>query len=295
MERLIREAAELSRGERFEISITGGEPFLDFQLLRHVMRYGHAHGATMSCVSNGYWATSSEKAVDLLRQLKDCGLSILAISTSKFHRQFVSRTRVDRALDAARSLGLECGLKYVRTSADADLDAIRAGGCAAGADHTEILPLMPTLRDDTALPDSEYVRDPGIPAGTCPGATVSVRESGRAYPCCTPGAFNEFFELGQVSETSLREIQDRFFFAPKLQVLRNRGPAFFADAVKARGLGDRLRPGYASVCDLCTHIANDPAMAAVAERAARDFVVAQLRDILTPGVVRLSENIGVDT
>jgi MoaA/NifB/PqqE/SkfB family radical SAM enzyme len=282
LERLIDEAAALSKGEPLEISITGGEPFLDFPLLKHVVQYGRARGATMSCVSNGYWATSPARADDLLRQLKDSGLAILAISTSKFHQRFVSRTRVDRALDAARRIGVETVLKYVRTSDDADVDAICASGDSAGADRTEVIPLMPTLRDDARLADGAYAREPGIPAGTCPGAIVSVREDGNAYPCCTPGGFNGFFRLGNVADASLREIQERFYLSPKLQVLRAHGPAFFAKAIRERGLQERLRPAYAGVCDLCTHIASDPQMAAVAEQASQDFVLEQLGALLSP-------------
>jgi organic radical activating enzyme len=268
--RAIEQAAELSAGEQLEISITGGEPFLDFPLLTEVIRFGASRGAYMTCVSNGYWATAPGKAKELLQQLKDAGLRLLAISSSRFHEEFVSRKRVDCALNAARDIGLECVLKAVRTSADADADVDSIKKCAtvAGANRTEILPLMPTVRHGVTFAESAYVTETGIPTGTCPAAVVTIAEDGQAYTCCTPGGFRKFLAVGDLSQSHLREVQATFYLGAKQQILRQHGPKYFADAVTRQGMQERLRHSYVNVCDLCTHVAADPQMSAVAESAA---------------------------
>jgi hypothetical protein len=269
---LIRDAASLAGTERLEISITGGEPFLDFALLREIVAYGTARGAHMSCVSNAYWATSTEKATSLLSQMQAAGLRLIAFSTSPFHQRFVPAQRVQRALGAAQALGLARVLKYVKTRSDPQDDAaIVAWGTSAGAQDV--------LRQGAELPQSEYARTPGLPRGRCPGAVLNISEEGTAYTCCTPGAITKFLALGTVS-SGFASLHDAFYLGGKQQILRRYGPSYFARRIAAEGLGGRLRKSYTSVCELCTHIASDPEMSAVAERAADRFEQRQLQAFL---------------
>src|SRR5581483_3495639 len=125
---------ELAGNQTLEISITGGEPFLDFALLRDVVAHGTRRGAQMTCVTNAYWATSPEKALALLSQLKDAGLLLVAISTSHFHQQFVKKQRVERALGAARRIKLDTELKLVLAASELpQKKALVAWAKAAGA------------------------------------------------------------------------------------------------------------------------------------------------------------------
>ena len=281
---LMDEAAALAPHDgtgELAFGISGGEPFLDFKLLRDVVAHGKCLGAQISCVSNGYWATSDQKARELLGQLQDAGLDSLAISTSRFHEEFVKRRRVERALRAASALGIDCQLKYVRTRSDTEDDAaIESWARSAGADQVQIMTLLPALREGARLADDEYPRGEALPAGPCPAPVMTVMESGEAYTCCTPGAFNRFFSLGNVHQSSLRRVSDRFHVGGKQQILRAQGPAAFVAEIQRRGHGARLRPAYGDVCELCTHIGQDPVMAAVAEDVAREFEMQQLEQLL---------------
>jgi MoaA/NifB/PqqE/SkfB family radical SAM enzyme len=123
---LMDEAAASSKAsgdDWMHFSISGGEPFLDFPLLIEAIAHGHRLGAETSCVSNAYWASSDAKAQGLLEQLKVAGLDLLAVSTSRFHQQFVKRSRVERALRIARDIGLDTQLKFVRTRSDEEDEA----------------------------------------------------------------------------------------------------------------------------------------------------------------------------
>lgn len=281
IQRVITEASAIKDGDPLQISITGGEPFLDFQQLKEIVRFGTARGAVMSCVSNGYWASSLDRATRLLQDLKDCGLALLAISTSTFHTEYIARQRVERALNAARDVGIECVLKFVQTAADRNVDELQEWARGAGASRVELIPLMPTIREHESLRPDAYLRTSGLPSGTCPGAIINITETQKVYMCCTPGAVQGFYTLGDISDTHLKDIQDRFHLGPKQQILRTYGPIYFANAVRGAGLGDRLRSAYTSVCDLCTHIASDPEMAAVAARASEAFALTQLQSLLT--------------
>lgn len=279
--RVMEEAAQLSLGEPLKFGITGGEPFLDFELLHDVVAHGKHLGAEMGCVTNAYWATSAEKARTLLGALQDAGLMVLSISTSRFHREFVNVRRVERALNAARELDLQCGVKVaILRPESGDEAAIRAWAKDAGAWDVQIFPVVPSMRDSTVLSEDEYLRVPGLPEGRCPGMGTTVAWDGEAYTCCTPGALTRFFSLGNVHELGLSRIADRSYIGGRQQILREHGPIHFAREIQARGLGGRLRPAYSCICELCTHIGTDPDLARVAAEMADAREVQQLREIL---------------
>lgn len=275
------QAKRLAGRRRPEFYLSGGEPFLDFPRLLAVIRHGARLRGVVTCVTNGYWATSDDKARAMLAAVRAAGLQRLAVSRSRFHEAFVSRRRVERVLGAARAVRLPCTVKYVRGRSDADAPAeVARWARAAGADNVQEIRLLPHLREGARLPESEYPRRRGLPRGACPARLFSVREDGRAFTCCTPGGFNDLLALGNVRETPLAELRDRFHLGGTQQILRRHGPIHFARAVRGRGLGDRLRGAYAGVCDLCTHIASDPQMAAVAADVSGAFEIRQVTDLL---------------
>lgn len=278
---LMDEAAALSKDEPLKFGITGGEPFLDFEWLCDIVAYGQRLGAEMGCVSNGYWASSDEKAHSLLSRLKEAGLHVLSLSYSRFHQAYVHSRRVELALRTASTLGLQCELKVVRSRSDGvDEETIRNWAREAGAARVEIFSVLPHLREGAELPPREYQRRLGLPAGPCPGTLTTVSWDGEAYACAMPGAFQPYFSLGNVHRRTLESIQARQDLSGKQQILRSLGPIHFAREIQQRGLGHRLRKAYIGVCDLCTHIGSDPLMAPLAEAAAERFEIEQLQRIL---------------
>lgn len=263
---------EHAPGETLRFGISGGEPFLDFPKLLAILAHGTALGAQMSCVTNGYWASSEDKANQRMGAVRAAGLGALAVSTSRFHQQYVGAGRVARALSAARRAGLATTLKYAFLASESSgRPALRRWARRCGADRIEMFPVLPYLRAGATLPEAEYVRSRPLPAGPCPQPTITVREDGTAYTCCMPGAFTDFLALGNVHVSGMQQIYDRFYLDGRQQVLRHRGPIHFAEAVRRAGAGARLRGSYESPCDLCAHIAGDPVMSAIAAGAARDF------------------------
>ena len=277
---MMDEAAVLAGGQTPEFCLTGGEPFLDFALLVRVVRHAKSIGADIACVTNASWASSDDRARKLIAELKDAGLALLCVSSSRFHEEFVKRSRVERALRVAAEFGLRTHVKFVRACSDEDETSIRAWAKEAGAGELQIIPLYPTIRENAVVSHDEYDRTVESPGGPCPAAVLNVHEDGNTYMCCTPGSANAFFRLGNVHASPLRKLHDRFELGGIPQILRKHGPGWFVPEIRERGLGHRLRMSYIDVCDLCTHIAHDGEMAAVARESARTFELHQLRDIL---------------
>lgn len=263
--RLMNEAAAIDDGEPLEFDLTGGELFTDFTTLREVIEHGARLGGEVSCVTNAYWARTPEIAKQKLAILREAGLSWLSASTSRFHQQFVPLARVRYALEAARELGMGTEFKGAVTQTEMR----EAGGLDTWerelqADHVNVFPILPWLREGAELPTEEYYREPGLPPEKCPAASVCVDFNGMATSCCSPGN-DEFLSIGNVHEQSLADIHANFNTRGKQRILRDAGPVAFALGARALGHGDRLREHYAGPCDLCLHVRHDPVLRAVAE------------------------------
>jgi hypothetical protein len=270
--RLMDEAAAIRAGEPLAFDLTGGEPFLDFELLLDVVKHGKQLGARISCVTNAYWAVTDEMARGKLTNLVDAGLTSISISVSRFHQRFIPIQRVRRALETAGRLGIFTELKGAVTTKDLEAGgALHVWKATLDADKINIFPVLPRLRAGASLPDNEYYREPGLPRERCPGDIVCVYSDGIARSCCGPGVSGDFLALGNTTESSITEIDGRFRDGGKQRLLREHGPVHFAERAIASGLGHLLRDGYAGPCDLCGHIASTPALREHADHVSSAF------------------------
>lgn len=270
---LMDQAADLNTGQ-LEFVLTGGEPFLDRRRLAELVAYGTSLGAIVSCVTNGFWASSTPRAIEVLKPLEQAGLRLIGVSTSRFHRQFVAAERVERAIVAAVQLGIRSVLKIAVTRSD--LSTVQDPAIARAeslADEVERFAVIGNGRNPSAIAESEWITSEAIPMGRCPSAEAMIAEDGRFIVCCASGPVSSSaFTLANVGDTSLRECARRLSEDVLHRRLRSHGPASFLPAIIVAGLSGKLRPAYHDVCDLCTHLLSDPALVDIsrdhAERSA---------------------------
>jgi hypothetical protein len=263
-------AAAIDDGEELNFDLTGGEPFVDFDLLVEVVGFGARLGGGVSCVTNAFWARTDDITRDKLTVLRDAGLTALSVSVSRFHQEYVPLERPRRVLAVANELGLWTELKGAVVRGDLQPGAVLDQWKGAlKASCTSIFPVLPHLRAGQSLPETEYYRELGLPFHRCPGDMVCVDFDGRARSCCTLDGNTDFLEIGDARRTALEEIHHRFRTAAKQRILRESGPIEFARQAIAAGVGDRLRKEYAGPCDLCLHIQSDPLLRRAAEERTR--------------------------
>lgn len=81
--------AVMDEGERLgtvdEVYFEGGEPFLIYDLMLEGVRAARRRGWTVGIVTNGYWATTEERAERLLRPLAEVGVADLSVSQDDLH------------------------------------------------------------------------------------------------------------------------------------------------------------------------------------------------------------------
>jgi len=90
------------------VSFEGGEPFLYYATLRKGVELAGRLGFKVGIVSNSYWATSVEDAVEFLRPLAPW-LNTLTISSDLFHYRELLSQQAQNANAAAKKLGIPIG------------------------------------------------------------------------------------------------------------------------------------------------------------------------------------------
>ena len=103
---IYRQAQEL--GTVDWIYLEGGEPFLYYPIMVQAAQAAAALGFRVGVLSNNYWATAVEDAVEWLRPLADL-VQDLTVSTDLFHYDEVMSAHARNALSAAEQLGIPVG------------------------------------------------------------------------------------------------------------------------------------------------------------------------------------------
>lgn len=267
---------------RPQFMFSGGEPFLDFEMLLRIVKKGTDLGGIVTCVTNGYWARSVAYAEEMLTRLKDAGLSLLAISSSRWHEKFVSRQRVERVLIAGRNVGIPCRVKYAHPhESKAEVDQVRSWALAHGAEALQDLPLFPFMREGEPLPSLPGEPDPSLPEGRCPSSLMTVQQDYDVYSCCEPGANNPRLRIGSLAESSPDALYSRFLRHGLHTLLVEEGPAAIAQRAKDAGLGPHLKSGYRSVCELCLHLTSSPKFASFLNKLHVNYEADQQIHVIT--------------
>jgi MoaA/NifB/PqqE/SkfB family radical SAM enzyme len=103
---IVREAQDL--GTIRSIYFEGGEPFLYYAALLAGVRLAKEAGFEVGIVSNSYWATSVEDAIEWLRPLAGL-IDDLSVSSDLYHYDEMLSRQAQNACAAAGQLGISIG------------------------------------------------------------------------------------------------------------------------------------------------------------------------------------------
>jgi Radical SAM superfamily len=275
---LLQQAEELGTVE--SVYFEGGEPFLFHPILVQSLREAAALGFEVGIVSNCYWATCVEDAVEWLRPMVEIGIADLSLSSDLFHGEAMLTQAARNAAEAARQLGLPENLISIEapeqcaaySAADrgesSDGDAVRFRGRAA-ATLTEGVPRRPWT-EFTACPD-EDLGDPG---------RVHVDAFGHLHIC-------QGVIMGNVWQRSLKEIVASYDPAshPIIGPLSQGGPAALA---QRHGLPDGEE--YVDACHLC-YLARDALRTSFPDMLAPDQVYGAATESEEPESAEQSDSL----
>lgn len=91
----------------FSVHIGGGEPFLNPEALKSVLKAIYNSGLEIEYIeTNSSWFTDEASAVRLLEELSSYGLQRLLISISPFHNEYIPFNKVKGLMSACQSAGI---------------------------------------------------------------------------------------------------------------------------------------------------------------------------------------------
>ena len=255
--RWTREIAQYEGGRIRYLALTGGEPFTNVETLRIVTEYASLHGLAPSVVTNAFWASTPERAIEVLESIP--AIKILSISTDRYHQLAIPLQRVRNAVTAAET----CGVTYsisVCTENEADenyMDLRRDIEAFAPREVILTAIALPVGRALQRLGNRKYDMTADIPVSACAtGATPIIFPDGRVIGCigpvidlpCTHPIF-----LGNLQQSTLQDILDEAQTNTILHALRAWGPKKLIELISASDVATEI-PGQfirESACDAC--------------------------------------------
>ncbi len=243
------------------ISFTSGEPFIYFDDLLELVTLCRKLNIYTRIVTNSYWAKSPDMAKQRLSMLKQCGLSQLRLSYSRWHQQNVPRQNVLNAARGCMITGIDYFISFVTDFLEKD-------------DEFEQF-----LRDN----ELKFFPEPVIYSGragsfgrkaiftdyqeNCCAMNPYLAPDLSVYACCDAGShFNttDFFLLGNLHNHSIDQLFTRSESCKLYNCIRSMG---ITNIASFAGLKAREIVTYRK-CELCKMLFDDPETLKILKKAA---------------------------
>jgi hypothetical protein len=291
---VIRQYGRIETSEM--VTLTGGEPFVYREqlvaALDEIDTFPHLHA---HIITNGYWATSLARAIEVLRNLPP--IDLISVSADIYHEEFMPVGRVRNVLLACDELEINGALCVCLENGDERyLDRLKQ---AFGEDlfrqyfrwASWVLPAGRAAEFGTY----PKLHEEDIPPISCiiAGSPV-VLHDGTVTLCCEGNVCNKAsgrpdwpYNFGRVPSRRLGEIYDEMDQDVITQGLRTLGPSRILAILSQAGIRVATRSTYNSICELCMTLMNDPATV----RAIRQLLIlpAYAREIKLGRIVYFGE------
>lgn len=249
------------------IGLSGGEAFVYFDRLCTIIQYATDKGALVSVNTNGFWGTTVDRAVEMVKRVKACGLVHMVVSIDEFHQEYVPVERVLNVVRACKRVHLEVEVQCVATKRSRRLADIFSehGDTLLNITCREI-PCHPVGRASVEIEEKDLFLNDTVPEGLCPSAILSISAYGKVIPCCNTAGHLPSLEIGTIEE-SLPELNEKFLRDPLMGMLRLKGPKALWEAAVEAGY---VRPdgGYIDQCHLCHDLFKNTEVAEALREAA---------------------------
>lgn len=256
------------RGSLFLVVFTGGEAFLLGDDLINTVRYACSRGASTRIVTNAYWATSHQRAVDILQQYKEAGLNELNVSVDDLHQEFIPLENIQNVWNACRSIGMpllfahkltkNCKItkEYLDSFLGTELRIYQPGDFQGYGISTGLtVPIAENMDQD--FDDIIYPPDNDHWKGPCKSilTRIIITPQKQLAICCgmISQKVPEIF-FGSLEKSSLDEILQSAHDDLIVNWLALKGPSDIMDFVKKKSPWIRFREKFVNICDACNYL-----------------------------------------
>jgi hypothetical protein len=267
----ISQAAGYKNGYIQGCALTGGEVFHDIDTLRLVSDHAHSLGFIVSTVTNAFWATSKQVAIDLLKTLPS--IHLICVSTDAYHQRFISLDHIRNSVGAAKELGLSYTIAVCKDAEESPRfrQLMRQLLDFTDADKIVTSKTFPVgrARLHADLQNLPLVAEPTGAACTMASSPV-VFPDGRVIGCIGPAITlppPHALQLGNLGIESLAEVLDRAELNTVLHAIRVWGPHKLMSWLNRIGCPEELPSRYIKdcTCDVCYKLLSNPRLASYIE------------------------------
>ncbi len=256
------------------VGFSGGEVFLQYNLLANMVKYASELGLRTTCTSNGFWGTSYEVALEKLLQLKKNGLSKLGLSVDRFHQQYVDINNIKNILMACKKIGLPVDVGSVVTKSTSDLSDAMVVLKDELINITHIraacLPIgeAENINSDDLYYDEDILKRDNI---LCYDTTFfSIYLNGDVYPCCSQAGKSSCLKLGNIHTDNLEGILKKYRSNMYIRIIKKYGLSWFVKIALKEGLENIYTKNYVNKCHLCYSMFNNEEFIKCAEKYVRE-------------------------
>lgn len=252
--RWLKEASLINNIETFVL--TGGEPFCKYSFLVDIVNMLSEKKKEITLYTNAYWADSVEVAINRLKNLT--GVKVMVTSIDRFHLKYIPLENIKNLVAASQRLGFYTGLVITLEPGDNDfVDEIKQEFHGLLDDYSYIFVqdvcLIGRAHDITNHFDN--YKSTQLPKGPCTLITSVIGHDGSMFACCSINK-DEYkippLYVGNVSDSSVQNMYDKFRNDPLLLALRVLGPAYLAGIVFEAGLGEHIKDARYLENDMCS-------------------------------------------
>jgi len=244
------------------VSFTGGEAFLNSEILIRCILKAKALGFGVTAVTGCGWVRTEKHAFLVIEAAKKAGLDRLCISWDQYHLAFKNGWKLQAVAKAAWQWKLPLVIRTVITPASLNGKDLALPDLGEIQYQIEKIPLIKLGRANN-LPEEDFFWAYSPPTGLCGVILAPVVEyDGRVFACCGPSHYANHHSplvLGDARRKSLREILLKAKEDPILEIIALLGPyglfRILKDKFPLINIPERSR--YSSICDLCLDILNE--------------------------------------
>ncbi len=240
------------------LSITGGEPFLEMDLLKEICSIASSVGIVIVISTNAFWATSLKTAQNKLKSLQ--GLRAISISFDQFHSKFINIDNIRNAVEAALSQNIAYRIIITTNSFDSrDYQSIFKK-LNNFAQPKSIISSIIYNSGRAHSNDFSFRKNANPCLGICRmAASPMIFPNGKVFGCVGPivnSNINHPMFLGNLKNTSLKEILDKTEKNYVLHALRVFGPAYLINEAQKNKKNTWISSDYIenNLCETCQSI-----------------------------------------
>lgn len=237
------------------ITIVGGEPFEEFELLKNVCRIMYNNGKKISVITNGLWAQDINKGEEVLAMLP--GVRNFIVSSDLYHLEFISEKTVRNVVELCQKYNIDVSIHAVCAN-KADAEKVRrvyqnlSNKILINTNMVMPIGAAKMLEIDRFVLREKFDKFSRF----CGAGNIYVDINGNIYGCCNAClARGKFFYYGNLMEISPCEVAEMISQDSTFQYIIKYGPRGLKDILIDLGKSDIfLDKKYTCECDACVDI-----------------------------------------